>query len=78
MLTGCLSVSLAETPESEEPLESDNELTVIMGDEIEIVQAETLLTAAPEEESDDDADLTEDEEDIPHRHWRQRVRHHDG
>ena len=39
MLTGCISVSLAEEPEAEEPLESDNELYVIMDEEIEIVQA---------------------------------------
>ena len=38
MLTGCISVSLAEEPEAEEPLESDNELSVIMEEEIEIVR----------------------------------------
>ena len=39
MLFTC-SVALAEEPEAEEPLESENELSVIMEDEIEIVQAE--------------------------------------
>ena len=64
MLTGCISVSLAEEPEAEEPLESDNELSVIMDEEIEIVQAEALLSAAPEEEPEEDTELPA-EEDIP-------------
>ena len=64
MLTGCISVSLAEEPEAEEPLESDNELSVIMDEEIEIVQAEALLGAAPEEEPEEDAEIPT-EEDIP-------------
>ena len=64
MLTGCISVSLAEEPEAEEPLESDNELSVIMEEEIEIVQAEALLGAAPEEEPEKDAEIPT-EEDIP-------------
>ena len=64
MLTGCISVSLAEEPEAEEPLESDNELSVIMDEEIEIVQAEALLGAAPEEEPEKDAEIPT-EEDIP-------------
>ena len=64
MLTGCISVSLAEEPEAEEPLESDNELSVIMDEEIEIVQAEALLGAAPEEEPEKDAEILT-EEDIP-------------
>ena len=64
MLTGCISVSLAEEPEAEEPLESDNELSVIMDEEIEIVQAEALLIAAPEEEPEEDTELPT-EEDIP-------------
>ena len=64
MLTGCISVSLAEEPEAEEPLESDNELSVIMEEEIEIVQAEALLSAAPEEEPEEDTELPA-EEDIP-------------
>ena len=64
MLTGCISVSLAEEPEAEEPLESDNELSVIMEEEIETVQAEALLGAAPEEEPEKDAELPT-EEDIP-------------
>ena len=64
MLTGCISVSLAEEPEAEEPLESDNELSVIMEEEIEIVQAEALLGAAPEEEPEKDAEIPI-EEDIP-------------
>ena len=64
MLTGCISVSLAEEPEAEEPLESDNELSVIMDEEIEIVQAEALLGAAPEEEPEEDTELPA-EEDIP-------------
>ena len=64
MLTGCISVSLAEEPEAEEPLESDNELSVIMDEEIEIVQAEALLSAAPEEEPEKDAEIPT-EEDIP-------------
>ena len=63
MLFTC-SVALAEEPEAEEPLESENELSVIMEDEIEIVQAEALLSAAPEEEQEDDPDLPDDEEDI--------------
>jgi hypothetical protein len=54
MLTGCISVSLAEEPEAEDPLESDNELSVIMDEEIEIVQAEALLSAAPAEEPEED------------------------
>ena len=64
MLTGCISVSLAEETEAEEPLESDNELSVIMDEEIEIVQAEALLSAAPEEEPEEDTELPA-EEDIP-------------
>ena len=64
MLTGCLSVALAEEPETEEPLESDTELSVIMDEEIELIQAETLLGAAPEDEPEDDEDLPDDEEDI--------------
>ena len=64
MLTGCISVSLAEEPEAEEPLESDNELSIIMDEEIEIVQAEALLSAAPEEEPEEDTELPA-EEDIP-------------
>ena len=64
MLTGCISVSLAEETEAEEPLESDNELSVIMDEEIEIVQAEALLGAAPEEEPEKDAEIPT-EEDIP-------------
>ena len=64
MLTGCISVSLAEEPEAEEPLESDNELSVIMDEEIEIVQAEALLGAVPEEEPEEDAEIPT-EEDIP-------------
>ena len=64
MLTGCISVSLAEEPEAEEPLESDNELSVIMEEEIEIIQAEALLGAAPEEEPEKDAEIPT-EEDIP-------------
>ena len=64
MLTGCISVSLAEEPEAEEPLESDNELSVIMDEEIEIVQAEALLGATPEEEPEEDAEIPT-EEDIP-------------
>ena len=64
MLTGCISVSLAEEPEAEEPLESDNELSVIMEEEIEIVQAEALLGAVPEEEPEEDAEIPT-EEDIP-------------
>ena len=63
MLFTC-SVALAEEPAAEEPLESDNELSVIMDEEIEIVQAEALLGAAPEDEPEDDADIP-DEEDIP-------------
>ena len=64
MLLSC-TVSLAETPETEEPLESDTELSVIMDEEIEIVQAETLLSAAPEEAPDDDGDLPDEDEDTP-------------
>ena len=64
MLTGCISVSLAEEPEAEEPLESDNELSVIMDEEIEIVQAEALLGAAPEEKPEENAEIPT-EEDIP-------------
>ena len=64
MLLSC-TVSLAETPETEEPLESDTELSVIMDEEIEIVQAETLLGAAPEEAPDDDGDLPDEDEDTP-------------
>ena len=64
MLTGCISVSLAEEPEAEEPLESDNELSVIMEEEIEIVQAEALLGATPEKEPEEDAEMPT-EEDIP-------------
>ena len=64
MLLSC-TVSLAETPETEEPLESDTELSVIMDQEIEIVQAETLLGAAPEEAADDDGDLPDEDEDTP-------------
>ena len=64
MLLSC-TVSLAETPETEEPLESDTELSVIMDEEIEIVQAETLLSAAPEETPDDDGDLPDEDEDTP-------------
>ena len=64
MLLSC-TVSLAETPEAEEPLESDTELSVIMDEEIEIIQAETLLGAAPEEEPDDDGDIPDEDEDTP-------------
>lgn len=64
MLLTC-TVAMAEEPEAGEPLESENELSIIMEDEIEIVQAETLLSAAPDEEPDDEADLSDDEEDIP-------------
>ena len=63
MLFTC-SVALAEEPAAEEPLESDNELSVIMDEEIEIVQAEALLSAAPEDEPEDDADIPDEEEDI--------------
>ena len=58
MLAGCISVSPAEEPEAEEPLESDNELSVIMEEEIEIVQAEALLGAAPEEEPEKPPSMT--------------------
>ena len=64
MLLSC-TVALAEKPEAEEPLESDTELSVIMDEEIEIVQAETLLGAAPGEEPDDDEDLPDENEDTP-------------
>ena len=56
VLTGVVSVSLAES--SEEPegaLESDNELSVIMEDEAEI-----LLSAASEDEPDEDVPPDED------------------
>ena len=59
VLTGVVSVSLAES--SEEPegaLESDNELSVIMEDEAEI-----LLSAASEDEPDEDVPPDEDEEE---------------
>ena len=49
MMITC-TVAVAEEPAAEEPLESETELSVIMEDEIEIVQAEALLGAAPEEE----------------------------
>jgi len=64
MMITC-TVAVAEEPAAEEPLESETELSVIMEDEIEIVQAEALLGAAPEEEPEDDTDLPDDEEDIP-------------
>lgn len=64
MLTGCISVSLAEEPEAGELLESDNELSVIMDEEIEIVQAEAHLGAAPEEAPEEEPEVPT-EEDIP-------------
>ena len=66
VLSGIGSFSMAESGEETPTLESDTELSVIMEDEIEIVETEVLLSsAAPEEETPDEIispEETEDEE----------------
>ena len=71
MLTGILSVSLAESAEPEGGLESDTSLSVIMEDEAEIEfvadepEDEPLRTAASDNDEEDPADIdAEEDEDI--------------